>query len=303
MISAKLNRSLLLCMAVSALTFGCAPYPPPDQQTPPAFTNSLGMKFVDIPIKGRDFRKHVLFCIHETRVKDFRPFAQEFPNYERFNDARELTPWYDSYARDLGDDYPIINMTPVAAEAFCKWLTTVERKMGIISGGEYYRLPGDHEWSCAVGIGHLESPTRDPWKKRFDYGEVEGLYPWGRAYDPIPQGVENLGGRENMVEFNMTPLNYRDKFVLWSPVCSFKPNSLGLFDMGGNETELCIDDHLWRGTREVAFPEKKYLRRGGRYDTACSAPSDGPPNDTLESRNRFEYSGVGTLRIVLVRGK
>ena len=44
-------------------------------------------------------------------------------------------------------------------------LTERERKAGKLAANETYRLPTDHEWSCAVGIGEQEDAAKTPKEK------------------------------------------------------------------------------------------------------------------------------------------
>ncbi|MEP6671159.1 MAG: SUMF1/EgtB/PvdO family nonheme iron enzyme [Chthoniobacter sp.] len=89
------------------------------------FVNSLGMKFV--PVLGTA----VLFSIWDTRVQDYRIFAEET--------AREW-PRPDF---PQGPTDPAINVSWESANGFCVWLSRKE--------GRKYRLPTDAEWSRAVG--------------------------------------------------------------------------------------------------------------------------------------------------------
>ncbi len=103
------------------------------------FTNTLGMKFVPVP--GTE----VLFCIHETRYKDYAAYAAENPSV---NSTWE-NQTYDSYViTERNNDHPVTQVSWEDAKAFCAWLSKKERKT--------YRLPTDEEWSIAVGLGSLE---------------------------------------------------------------------------------------------------------------------------------------------------
>ena len=141
------------------------------------------------------------------------------------------------------------------AMAFCEWLTHRERQEGRISTAEAYRLPTDHEWSCAVGIGDREDAAQHPSEKN---GKISDLYPWGSDWPP-PPGAGNYNGEESSAtdQRNRQPIlaGYRDGFNNTAPVGSFPPNALGLFDLGGNAGERCSD--LWDEGRSVS--------RGGTF--------------------------------------
>ena len=123
-----------------------------------------------------------------------------------------------------------------------------------------YRLPTDHEWSCAVGIGtkeKAEESSRD--KDR----QNQNLYPWGTEMPP-PKRFANYYGEETRknpdggrVQIN----KYNDDFDRTSPVGSFKANEFGIYDIGGNVWEWCFDnvvgngrvDHILRGGSIFTF--------------------------------------------------
>ena len=65
------------------------------------------------------------------------------------------------------------------ARAFCAWLTegvTPTENREVSSAKEKYRLPTDHEWSCAVGLGDREDSTDTPEDKNM---RIEDVFPWG----------------------------------------------------------------------------------------------------------------------------
>ncbi len=102
------------------------------------FENSLGMKFVPVP--GTDS----LFCIHETRLRDYASHAAE----RKLTTTVWKAPVVNGVTLVEGDDHPVSGLFVREMEAFCRWLSERE--------GLAYRLTADREWSFAVGIGREE---------------------------------------------------------------------------------------------------------------------------------------------------
>ena len=208
--------------------------PPPEATKEHPWENTLGIKFVPVP------GTQVLFAIHDTRNRDYAPYAEANP---------EVKPdWKPSKLQiDKGlpahyDDFPVVNISWDSAKAFCEWLSKKE--------GRTYRLPTDHEWSCAAGIGDLEDAKATPESKS---GLGGATYPWGNQWPP-PQGAANLADltlREQVKSWSWTNSiieGYRDGFADLSPVMSFQPNTLGLYDMAGNVMQWCED---WANEKQM----------------------------------------------------
>jgi serine/threonine protein kinase len=214
------------------------------------FVNGLGMKFVPVPITGGPTGgQRVLFSIWETRVQDYEVFAQEA-------NQRWTKPDYEQ-----GPTHPAVKVSWEDAQAFCAWLTERERKAGHLGANERYRLPNDHEWSCAVGLGDREDAAKLPLEKNMGISDV---YPWGTAWPP-PAGSGNFAGEEmrpaviakKYSGINDVLTGYHDGFVNTSPVEQFAANALGLYDLGGNVTQWCED---WRDPEH-----KNRVLRGGSW--------------------------------------
>jgi serine/threonine protein kinase len=184
--------------------------------------NSLGMKFV--PTAG------VYFCIWNTRLQDFEQFVQQ-SGYQIPDKWRE--PGFKQ-----GPDHPVVNVSWEDAVAFCTWLTTRERGLGVLPARMTYRLPTDLEWSTAVGLGN--EPGNTPEQKK---GKIK-VYPWGLGWPP-PPGVGNYCGEETKGGRSSWPViaGYNDGHARTSPVSAFPPNRYGLHDMGGNVWQWCEDWH------------------------------------------------------------
>ena len=167
------------------------------------FTNSLGMKFVPIG----DIR----VSVWETRVQDYESFCRATSRHCEAADFSQAPT------------HPAVKVNWFDAMAFCKWLTEKERDENLIEDRQSYRLPTDREWSLAVGLANETGATpqaRD--------GKIKNEFPWGKQWPP-PAGSGNYGTSQR-----------RGTTV---PVGSFKANSLGLYDLGGNVWEWCADTY------------------------------------------------------------
>ncbi|MDP1587277.1 MAG: SUMF1/EgtB/PvdO family nonheme iron enzyme, partial [Prosthecobacter sp.] len=196
--------------------------------------NSLGMKFVPVPITGGPTDgKRVLFSVWSTRVQDYEVFAKE-------TQRAWMKPDFEQ-----GPTHPVVGPNWDDAQAFCAWMTERERKTGRLAASDTYRLPSDHEWSCAAGIGTQEDAAKLPIEK---HPKIADLFPWGAQWPP-PKGAGNFAGEEMQpamaagkftnIKGEMT--GYNDGFVNTSPVGSFAANQFGLHDMGGNVWQWCAD--------------------------------------------------------------
>ena len=221
-------------------------------------TNGLGMRFVPVflPVP----KTTVLFSVYETRVKDFRVFVRE-TGYVHLRETKDPNSRMWSLDRDGNkqrghswenpgftqtDEHPVVGVNWYDAKAFCEWLTLRERAAGRLPANREYRLPRDHEWSVAVGLTE-EAPDETPEEKHW---RIKDRYPWGEWPEgqPPPARAGNYAGAEvdddGHWPTNFTTLaGYRDEYARTAPVGSFKPNALGIYDLGGNVWEWCEDEY------------------------------------------------------------
>ena len=167
--------------------------------------NSLGMRFVPVG------NWHM--SVWETRVRDWTAFC----------DATNRRPTPPDFKQSETD--PVVRVNWRDAMDFCQWLTEKERRENLIDETETYRLPTDQEWSQAAGLPNESGTTPEERD-----GRVRDQFPWGSQWPP-PRGAGNYA----VVEGGS------DGFTATAPVGSFLPNSLGIYDLGGNVWEWCLD--------------------------------------------------------------
>jgi serine/threonine protein kinase/formylglycine-generating enzyme required for sulfatase activity len=194
------------------------------------WTNSLGMVFVSV------LRMKVHFSIWDTRVRDFRAFAQDTAHNGGWDYQRGEQPYVmrsDGWKQrgwDYGwsnpgfpqtDDNPVTCVSWTDSKMFCQWLTEKERRAGLLATNQTYRMLGDMEWSIAAGSDE---------------------YPWGNQWPP-PAGTGNYAGAEaangDLPKDLQTIAGYNDGYARTSPVGSFAANGYGLYDMSGNVGQWC----------------------------------------------------------------
>jgi formylglycine-generating enzyme required for sulfatase activity len=130
-----------------------------------------------------------------------------------FNDPlADLYFWHPSY-----DDYPVVGVSWVQANAFSNWRTdfmnNALRKKGLPEVSKY-RLPLETEWEFAARGGLDLS-----------------MYPWGGPYTRNYEGCF-------LANFKPLRGNYVDDGSVYAnKVASYSPNEFGLYDMAGNVAE------------------------------------------------------------------
>ncbi len=202
-----------------------------------AFTNSLGMRFVPVPIFGGPTSgRKILFSIWETRLKDYAAFVE---------DTKREWPKPD-FAQT--EDHPVVAISWIDATTFCAWLTKREQTTRMIGPQDAYRIPTDHEWSCAVGIGTLEDAAVAPVRKA-----VLKEFPWGPTFPP-PKGAGNYCGTETMRK----------------PIARTPPSLVTTMDSNVRHRSEASRPTLSGFTISAAM-----FRSGVRIDTPMTAPMGG----------------------------
>jgi serine/threonine protein kinase len=210
-------------------------HPPPEPGKP--WTNSLEMRFVPMG--------ELYVSVWETRKRDFETFV-EATNYDAVGGMSSAVTqngfklnemsWKSPGFQQTPDD-PVVGVCWEDANQFCAWLTKKERSEGTLPTFQSYRLPTDREWSQAVGLEYEQGNTPK------DRSGKKAVYPWGFTFPPANDSG-NYAGSESRVDtpdtWSVIP-GFHDAFPRTAPVSAFKANARGLYSMGGNVWEWCMD--------------------------------------------------------------
>ena len=272
----KVGSSLEVAEAVEQTKSSGVALSPSEATKEQPFINSLEIPFVPIP------RFETRFAIWPVRVQDYEAYCMasgaKFPASPFPQDG----------------DHPIVGVTWNDAIEFCIWLTSKERAEGRIDEKTVYRLPTDLEWSAAVGLPHEPELTPEkrhlkapgyPWGLRWPPPQNVGNYEHHRkdqvcigqsaivcsrwaerakqdGFDGWVTDEEHQKQKSGIYAelYNQWNTDWIpvDEYEFTSPIGLFCSNSLGIFDLGGNVWEWCMD--AWSDT-----DQQLKVSRGGSY--------------------------------------
>jgi formylglycine-generating enzyme required for sulfatase activity len=227
--------------------------------------NSLRMKFVPVG--------DVLMAVWPTRNCDYEAFCQATGKARQVPDFPQDTM------------HPVVKVSWEDATAFCEWLTKKELDAELLEEGQQYRLPLDAEWSLAAGLPHEGGATPEERDGKFRD------FPWGKQWPP-PADAGNYADSTLRRTGAPTIAGYHDGFAQTSPVGSFAANRLGLYDMGGNVWQWCLDGYKGSGR----FKDWGVLR-GGSWANAAPAELRASYRNVVD---RTERDVIYGFRCVLV---
>ena len=163
--------------------------------------------------------------------------------YEKFDASHrsKRAAWAD-------ENHPVIYVSAIEAEAYCKWLSQRE--------GRKYRLPTEAEWEYAARGGE----TR--------------MFPWGDGN--ITSQLANFA--DVRTAFAWRDPSVDDGFAETAPIGSFPRGAspFGMEDMAGNVFEWCIDSFEPYKGKECTNPKVQKLSanrvyRGGSWRSRISS--------------------------------
>lgn len=245
-----------------------------ERQKYPKFSNSIGMQMLlvtsghfemgseepDSQVNEQPITPVTLSCFYIGR----HPVTNA--QYELFDPAHSAkrAPWAD-------DNHPVIYVTALEAEAFCKWLSQKD--------GKRYRLPTEPEWEYAAR------------------GEDGRTFPWGEGM----RSGDMANFADARTQFPWKDASINDGFAETSPVGNYPRGAspFGIDDMAGNVFEWCQDWMFPYGGKELVNPKvtktgTNRIFRGGSWRSRLSSLRAAARNSNLPT---YQSADVG-FRVV-----
>lgn len=209
-----------------------------------------------ISLDGCDLTIHSFYIstseISNFEFKEFLYFLKASEEFELYNKYRpDSTQWVKQFETAYLDplmnyyhshpayhNYPVVNVSKEAAQAYCDFLTTHYRGLSGNTLDITFRLPTKEEWIYAAnGSGEVGLYS---WKTNALINE-DGSY--NANFSTI--GCENITRDADgnlVIDTNSHYDMMKDGFFNTAPIFSFNPNLHGLYNMNGNVSEMLLDE-------------------------------------------------------------
>ncbi len=168
------------------------------------------------------------------------------------------------YYDDDAANYPIIHISWFGAAAYCNFLSEMKGLQ---------KCYDEFMSECDFSKNGYRLLTEAEWEYAGKSGGKPYMFSWGNDIKKPKENVADLSFKKAYPNLPAWE-NYRDNFVHTSPVGSFTPNELGLYDISGNVYEWCwnwsTDNYEEKPVKNPRGPETgvaKALRGGSWYDT------------------------------------
>ena len=156
---------------------------------------------------------------------------KEFAEFRKNHDSGA-----DVHASLAADNNPVANVTWSDAVQYCNWLSKKEGRtpvykqefgkwVAVFPFTDGYRLPTEAEWAWAIRYAEQPAPRK---------------FPWGKTWPPPKDSGNFADTSSRELAPSIIPV-FDDGYASSAPVGTFKANSLGIHDGGGNVSEWVND--------------------------------------------------------------
>lgn len=190
-------------------------------------------------VSNYEYMEFLNFLKASGDIDSYNKFRPDSTQWVSQFETGFLEPLKDFYHWHLAyDDYPVVNISKEAAQAYCDYLTMYFQGLSGNSLDITFRLPTKDEWIYAAnGSGEISLYSWDSNLLRDEDGSFLANF--------MTIGSENVKRDENgslVIDTNSHYDIAKDGFFNTAPVFSFKPNLHGLYNMNGNVSEILLDE-------------------------------------------------------------
>lgn len=270
-------------------------------EAPDNFIRIPGGKFEMGDVMGD--KENSTETIHQVTVSPFymAPYEITFDEYDRYcEDTNTSKPNDNGWGRG---NLPVISVSWYNAIAYCNWLSIKKGLKPVYNIDKNIKDPNnsnkDDALKWTITADWSATGYRLPTEAEWEYAarQCGQKLRFGNGKDIAdPKEINFNDSTNHKKSYSLAFDVYRKKS---SPIGSFKPNSLGLFDMSGNVFEWCWD---WYGnyqTTEQTDPRGSSsgsfrVLKGGSWH---STPSITRVSSRLAEAAHKSFSNVG-IRLV-----
>lgn len=183
-------------------------------------------KFEVTNVDYRRFLKDIKCKVNDTQFLLLKVDSTQWINEEIYRE--KFIEYYHQHP--AYDQYPVVNVSRGAAQAYCNWLTeSYHNNPNRTYHRVLFRLPTSAEWQQAAH--GKDSKSNYPWKGDFFF-------------------TKKMHHRCNVVNYyeQLLYVPFEEKYTedIFTTK-SFEANSIGLYNMGGNVSEMVSDANITKG--------------------------------------------------------
>ncbi|HYG14527.1 MAG TPA: SUMF1/EgtB/PvdO family nonheme iron enzyme [Bacteroidia bacterium] len=191
-------------------------------------------------VANGQYREFLLSLVAQGRDEEFKQYNVDSTQWrKKLSYGEPLILFYHSHP--AYKNYPALSMSYEGAVAFCEWLTTEYKKKGTKKFKSVkFRLPTGEEWKLAAngrtdkrafpwGFNGLKD-TQGKWLANFRHVDEAKLR------DTMIERKRYLIDESKFPDFDYHHINHIAEVM--RPVKTYPPNSIGIYDMAGNVSEM-----------------------------------------------------------------
>jgi formylglycine-generating enzyme required for sulfatase activity len=239
-------------------------------------------KYAFIPMGSCSYQSNMVstyaFYMQTTEVSnaEYKAFLVDLYMKGKYDEFRKYLPdqkqWTEKFRDDFADpmkhlyfghqaydNYPVVNISRYAAEAYCQWLSTELGKRAPAADKHKIndiRLPSDMEWAMAASGKHNQVKYATGSDSLMYKGKYLSNY---SCVSYSAARYDSLGDFYRVKVEKGGPGFMSDEVFFTGPVTSYASNLYGIYNLAGNVSEMV---YLWDAATNKA---KGFGTKGGSW--------------------------------------